>query len=290
MLSVALLALTTLFFESVSARTTDVSSAAATPTPTPTPTASAEKTPARATPLASSSDTATYTYDSLNRITKVVYSSGASITYTYDAAGNRTSLQVSGATAILSISSVTPQAGKTVGGQPVKLSGSFGGLSAVMIGGTSASWSYTNGTGEITVTTPAHAVGAVAIDLIPSAGMILSKANAFAYLPTAFTDDTLVARVTTSKGQHVIELRQAVDALRAVAGLGPSPWKDPTLPPFNTIIRADHIQDLRKYLEEAATRLGYPAVTYADPGLGAKAVIRLVHIEELRKRIRDIAH
>src|SRR3972149_4266873 len=34
----------------------------------------------------------TYTYDSLNRLTKVAYGNGATITYTYDAAGNRLSL------------------------------------------------------------------------------------------------------------------------------------------------------------------------------------------------------
>jgi uncharacterized protein RhaS with RHS repeats len=38
---------------------------------------------------------ASYTYDSLGRLTKVVYSDGAktsTITYSYDAAGNRTSV------------------------------------------------------------------------------------------------------------------------------------------------------------------------------------------------------
>jgi YD repeat-containing protein len=236
------------------------------------------------------SDTITYTYDSLNRITKVVYSSGTTITYTYDAAGNRTSVQVSGAGVALSLNGVTPQAGRASGGQQVKLSGSFAGLSAVMVGGTPAQWSYSNGTGEITVTTPPHAVGAVAIDLIPSTGTTLSKTNAFAYLPVTFTDDTLVAHVTTSKGQHITELREAVNALRAVAGFGPAPWSDPTLSPRSTIITAAHIQELRTYLEQAAARLGYAAASYTDANLGSKSVISLVHIEELRQRIRDIAH
>jgi YD repeat-containing protein len=237
------------------------------------------------------SDTVAYTYDSLNRLVKVVYADGTSIAYAYDAAGNRTSIQVSagGGTTGLSVSGVTPQAGRATGGQSVKLAGSFGGLSAVSMGGTPASWSYTNGTAEITVTTPPHAVGAVAIDLIPAVGTTLSKANAFAYLPASFTDDTLVARVTTSKGRHVLELREAVDALRAVAGLAPAPWTDPALPPFNAIIRAAHVRELRKYLDEAAARLGYPSVTYTDPGLDTGFVIRLAYIEELRQRVRDIA-
>jgi hypothetical protein len=43
-------------------------------------------------------------------------------------------------------------------------------------------------------------------------------------------------------------------------------------------------------LEDAATRLGYPAgAGYMDSPLGSGAVIKRVHIEELRQRIRNIA-
>ena len=38
----------------------------------------------------------TYTYDSNNRLTKVVYDNGTTITYSYDALGNRISKQVTG--------------------------------------------------------------------------------------------------------------------------------------------------------------------------------------------------
>lgn len=40
---------------------------------------------------------ATYTYDSLGRLSKVVYANGVTIIYSYDAAGNRTSTTVTGA-------------------------------------------------------------------------------------------------------------------------------------------------------------------------------------------------
>jgi hypothetical protein len=188
------------------------------------------------------------------------------------------------------ITSVIPPAGRTSGGQQIQLNGSFARLSTVMMDGSSASWFYTNGSGTaITVITPAHAVGAVRIDLTPTSGAGSSKPNAFAYLPTTFTDNTLVAGVTTAKAQHIIELRQAVDALRAVAGLGPAAWTDPALSPFISAIKAVHIMELRSYLEDAAGRLGYPAGTYTDPSLSAGSVIKRLHIEELRQRIRAIA-
>ncbi|HMG73514.1 MAG TPA: hypothetical protein VK582_08435 [Pyrinomonadaceae bacterium] len=192
----------------------------------------------------------------------------------------------------LRIDSVDRLAGRTSGGQTINLTGAFPSLSTVTMGGVVAQWSYPNGPGDtssITVTTPPHSVGAVSIDLTPSSGTGLSKPNAFAYLPTVFTDDTLVVGVTTAQAQHIIELRQAIDVLRAVAGLTPAPWTDAGLAPVSTVIRAVHIQELRTYFDDAATRLGYSTQPYTDPALTTGFFIKRVHIEELRQRIRAIA-
>ncbi len=190
------------------------------------------------------------------------------------------------------IDTVNPPAGRTSGGQEIVLAGAFANLSTVTIGGTSALWFYTNGnldTSSITVTTPAHAVGAVQIDLTSTSGSVYSRANAVAYLPTSFTDNTILVGQTTAKAQHIIELRQAVDALRAVAGLTPAPWTDPSLAPFSTIIKPVHILELRLYLDDAAARLGYATSPYTDPSLGTGFIVKRIHIEELRQRIRTIA-
>jgi hypothetical protein len=202
------------------------------------------------------------------------------------------SVTIATGTSPLRIDAVTPPAGRTSGGQQIVLAGAFAGLSAVTMGGASASWFYTNGSGDttrITVNTPAHAVGAVQIDLTPTSGIAYSKSNAFAYLPTVFTDNTLLAAVTTAKAQHIIELRQAVDAMRAVAGLAPAPWTDPTLSPFSVIIKGVHILELRTYLNDAASRLGFSTSSYTDPTLTTGFSIKRVHIEDLRQRIRNIA-
>ena len=182
-----------------------------------------------------------------------------------------------------------PAAGRASGGQTLTLTGELAGLSTVTIGGTSVAWSYAIGTSAIEFTTPSHAVGAVDIVLTPTSGSPVTKTNAFAYLPTVFTDNTLTIGVTTAKAQHVIEIRQAVDALRAVAGLGPAPWTDLSLSPFNTKIKAAHILELRTYLEDAASRLGLTPGSYNDPGLTTGFVIKRAHIEDLRQRIRNIA-
>jgi hypothetical protein len=191
----------------------------------------------------------------------------------------------------LRISGVAPVLGRASGGQQIKLKGAFARLSTLRMGGVSASWFFTNGssdTTEITVFTPAHVVGAVQIDLTASSGSVVSKANAFAYLPTVFTDDTITVGQTTAKAQHILELRQAVDAMRAVAGLNGAPWTDPSLVAGNTI-KAVHITELRTFLDDAATRLGYSTSPYTDPGLTSGFLIKRIHIEELRQRIRTIA-
>jgi hypothetical protein len=190
--------------------------------------------------------------------------------------------------ATLRIDNVAPKAGRASGGQTITLSGAFAGLSTVTIGGINVSWSYTSGTSAIAFTSPAHAVGAVDIILTPTSGSALTKSNAFAYLPTVFTDDTLVAGVTTARAQHIIELRQAVDALRAVAGLSAATWTDAGLP-AGTSIKAVHITELRARLEEAAAQLGFSAASYTDPTLGVGLQIKRIHIEELRQRLRAIA-
>ncbi|NOT59822.1 MAG: hypothetical protein HOP19_06300 [Acidobacteria bacterium] len=192
-------------------------------------------------------------------------------------------------TSALRIDSLSQRAGRTSGGQQIRLTGAFANLSAVMLGGVSASWGYSNGTSEITVTTPSNNVGAITIDLTPTSGNAYFKNNAFAYLPTVFTDDSLTVGVTTMKAQHIIELRQAVDALRVVAGLAPAPWTDPVLWPQDTSIKAIHIIELRTYLENVVALLGYSASSYTDPGLSGGFVIKRIHIEELRQRIRALA-
>lgn len=203
-------------------------------------------------------------------------------------AGN--TFTVTQSAAPLYITSVIPPAGRTSGGQLIKLAGSFAGISSITMGGLNvATWSYTNGTSEVTLTTPAHVAGAVDIVLTPTAGSPYTKTNAFAYLPKVFTDDTLVPGVTIAKAQHVLELRQAVEALRIVAGLGAASWTDPTLTPTSTVIKAVHITELRSNLETAATTLGYSPMNYTDPVLNSNVPIKRIHIEELRQRIRNIA-
>jgi hypothetical protein len=184
------------------------------------------------------------------------------------------------------VGGVSPPAGRASGGQQITLTGSFAGVAGVRIGGADAQVTGSSPT-QITVTSPAHAPGAADVTLIFASGGTCTRPNAFAYLPTVFTDDTLIAGVTPLRALHVTELRQAADSLRAAAGLPAAQWTEPVL--LGVPVRAAHVAELRALLEEAAARLGYPAAAYTDPQLAPGAVVKRAHIEELRQRVRNIA-
>jgi hypothetical protein len=241
------------------------------------------------TPIASNDDAA---FPSL-MTSKVVFNAVSGTVYriAVDGFGNSTgNITLNWGLSALRIDTMSSPVGRTAGGQQLQLTGAFAGLSAVTMGGASASWLYTNvgDTSVITVTTPAHAVGAVEIVLSPGSGCSYSKPNAFAYLPTVFTDDILVVGVTTAKAQHIIELRQAVDALRVVAMLPSASWTDAALISGFSTIKAVHIVELRTNLDNALTALGYPTQAYTEPALSTGNIIKRMHIEELRQRIRNL--
>lgn len=98
-----------------------------------------------------------------------------------------------------------------------------------------------------------------------------------------FTDDPLTSGVTVIKAQHLTELRQAVNAVRATAGLGAATWTDASAQ--GVAIKAVHLQELRTNVDQALSTLGFATQPYTDPnliGIGVKKT----HIEELRQRVK----
>jgi hypothetical protein len=99
-----------------------------------------------------------------------------------------------------------------------------------------------------------------------------------------FTDDPLSIGVTPIKAQHVTELRQAVNAIRATANLSAATWTDTTLN-SSVSVKAVHITELRTNLDQALTALGLPVSGYTDASLSG-VLIKKVHLDELRQRVQ----
>jgi hypothetical protein len=98
-----------------------------------------------------------------------------------------------------------------------------------------------------------------------------------------FTDDPLVPGSTVIKAEHLTQLRTAVNAVRALAGLTAATFTDPT--PNGVVVKAIHIEELRRVLDPATSPLGLSSGGWSDPSL-AGVVIKAIHFQEIRNRVR----
>jgi hypothetical protein len=98
----------------------------------------------------------------------------------------------------------------------------------------------------------------------------------------------------TIYAQHLVELRQAVVAIRAIKGLGAPSWTDPSLTPGQTPVRGAHIDELRTKLNEALNALSgqVPAAqnwvnqAYTNASPLAQKTIYAVDFQEIRERVK----
>ncbi len=101
----------------------------------------------------------------------------------------------------------------------------------------------------------------------------------------SFSDDPLVATSTIVRAVHLTELRTAVNAVRALAGLPPATFTDPS--PAGGPIRAPHVTELRSALAAARSALGLAALTFTHDTLHARVTpVSAIDFEELRSGVR----
>jgi len=99
-----------------------------------------------------------------------------------------------------------------------------------------------------------------------------------------FQDDPLVAATTIVKKNHIDQLRTAINAMRTRGGLAVmSGLTDPTINAQSTLIKAAHITQLRTNLNAARTALGLATLTYTDP---VPSIVDATHVEELRSGVK----
>ncbi|MEK6409051.1 MAG: hypothetical protein AABN34_19180 [Acidobacteriota bacterium] len=99
-----------------------------------------------------------------------------------------------------------------------------------------------------------------------------------------FTDASLPSQII--KGVHLTEVRQAVNAVRALANPSTYPpvnWIEPA--PQGVPIRAQHMLDLRSNVNPALTALGLPMVS-SDSSLAVGNPIRGLHLQDVRDKVK----
>jgi hypothetical protein len=123
-----------------------------------------------------------------------------------------------------------------------------------------------------------YRVQGVSPSSMPSGYSNLDLATTF-----VFTDPTLVPGSTPIRAAHVIEMRNAVNAVRVAAALGAATWTDPDL--TGIAVQATHFTQLRDALDAARSALGMASLIYSDP-IVANVVIHAAGLNELRAGIQ----
>ena len=113
---------------------------------------------------------------------------------------------------------------------------------------------------------------------------VRTVAGAFSNIDSATTTvftDPLLAVGGVVKAAHFTELRTAVNAMRASAGLAPQVFTDSTL----TTIKAVHLTELRTALNAARAEIGLAALTYTNPSPSG-VTVKAVHVNGLRAGVQ----
>jgi hypothetical protein len=99
-------------------------------------------------------------------------------------------------------------------------------------------------------------------------------------VPSLSTDVSLTG--VPVRAIHLTQLRTAVNAMRAAAGLPAFVFTDPALVP-GTAVKRLHVTELRSALDAARATIGLPALAYTDSTITAGSTpIRAAPITELR--------
>lgn len=102
---------------------------------------------------------------------------------------------------------------------------------------------------------------------------------------SVFSDSVLQPTQTMIRLQHLVELREHIDDLRTREGLAAFQWSDPNPTARSTVVRAQHVVDLRNAIGAVYTARGRSVPVYTDPALGAGAVVKAVHVDQLRSAV-----
>lgn len=101
---------------------------------------------------------------------------------------------------------------------------------------------------------------------------------------TLFTNDPLTAG-SPIRAIHVTQLRTAVDAVRAAAGLQPASYTHPAA--AGSLIRRSQITELRAALDAARQTIGLAALSYIDATITAGTTrVKAAHITDLRNGVK----
>jgi hypothetical protein len=102
----------------------------------------------------------------------------------------------------------------------------------------------------------------------------------------AFTDSHLRPTATVIRLDHLRELREHVNSARVREELGEFSWRDDLA--VGSLVRAQHIVELRMALEAVYQARGHSPPHYTDEALGTGTPIKATHVDELRLAVMAV--
>ena len=169
----------------------------------------------------------------------------------------------------------------------------LGGTASDNVGVTQVTWASSRGGSGTATGTTSWAASRIALQLGTNVLTVTAQdavgntsAASLTVTMFTFTDDPLTARSMRITAAHFMELRAAIDNLRAAHGLTTFAWTDPTLTPGSTMVKVVHLVDLRTALTQAYASAGRIPPTYSDPSIvGGATIIKAIHLGELRTAV-----
>jgi hypothetical protein len=126
----------------------------------------------------------------------------------------------------------------------------------------------------------------VSTSMADASGSSASELRRFVVPYISWEDSTAVAGITLIRAAQMIQLQEETNALRRMRDLADVTF--PAIVANTTAVRADHFQQLRTAIEQAAAATGEDTSswTWTDPTLEPnKTLIKAVHLEELRSAL-----
>jgi len=172
----------------------------------------------------------------------------------------------------------------------------LGGAASDNVGVTQVTWANSRGGSGTATGTTSWAASRIALQLGTNVLTVTAQdavgntsAASLTVTMFTFTDDPLTAQSMRITAAHFMELRAAIDSLRAAHGLTTFAWTDPTLTPGSTMVKVVHLVDLRTALTQAYVSAGRIPPTYSDPSIvGGATIIKAIHLSELRTAVRAL--
>lgn len=145
-----------------------------------------------------------------------------------------------------------------------------------------------NGTAAATFldhSAPANKVYNYRVQAVFTSGITSDYSNADIATTIAFEDDPIKPGETIIRAQHINQLRYAVNDAYVMAGLNSITWSVPA-PTSGSEIKAEHVQDLWSYLRSARSALGLPLLSSMKTMPIKGDMVRATHINEVRAGLK----